>query len=187
LKALDERKLHYQSVVAFLHYNRPILFVSDAEEFLFHCFGQFFHLVLCCFSCFVLRADAAGKFSRSAVAWMLWKFGVFKPAEGRMPHLIEKVQLCCFLGFFVCECVFVLQELFPPLPSDVLDEVRRSRDLIMSGGAHNNSVLASPLARSRDKTPAIDVDQIRASADALRNHRCHHEEEEEEEEEEEHK
>lgn len=149
-KALDERKLHYNSVVAFLQYNRPILFASDAEEFLFHCF------------------DASGKFTRSAVAWMLWKvwreetkkrrvcfgliqreqFGVLKPEAA--PHLVEK-------------------SLFPPLPPDVLDEVRRSRDMILSGGGLDNRSLAA----SREKPDSvIDIDQIRASADALRNHKC---------------
>ena len=80
------------------------------------------------------------------------QFGVFKPGN-MAPHLIEK-------------------ELFPPLPPDVLDEVRRSRDLILSGGAHDNNALKA----SKEKGELIDIDQIRASADALRNHRCEEEE-----------
>jgi hypothetical protein len=131
-QALQDRKIHYVSVVSFLQYNRPIKFASDAEEFLFHCF------------------TVDGQFTRETVAWMLWKYGVLKPGEGVSPTQIEK-------------------DLFPPLPPDALDEIRRSRDLIMSGGAHNNVSLHA----SRDKSEALfEPDEIRSSADVLLSHRC---------------
>jgi hypothetical protein len=95
------------------------------------------------FHCFT----ADGQFTRETVAWMLWKYGVLKPGEGVSPTQIEK-------------------DLFPPLPPDALDEIRRSRDLIMSGGAHDNVSLHA----SRDKGEALfQPDQIRSSADS---HRC---------------
>jgi hypothetical protein len=71
-RALDQRKLHYASVVAFLQYNRPIKFATDAEEFLFHCFSS------------------DGQFTRETAAWMLWKYGVLRPGDGVSPSQIEK-------------------------------------------------------------------------------------------------
>lgn len=64
-KALNEapRKLHYNSVVSFLQYNRPAAFKSDPEEFLYHCF------------------DTEGRFTRNTVAYVLWKMGVLMPCE----------------------------------------------------------------------------------------------------------
>ncbi len=71
-RAMDQRKLHYASVVAFLQYNRPIKFATDAEEFLFHCFSS------------------DGQFTRETAAWMLWKYGVLRPGDGVSPSQIEK-------------------------------------------------------------------------------------------------
>ena len=66
LKALNEppRKLHYNSVVSFLRYNRPLKFQSSQEEFLYHCF------------------DLEGNFTKGAVAWMLFRFDVLRMKDG---------------------------------------------------------------------------------------------------------
>ncbi len=101
-KALNSnpRKLHYNSVVSFLQYNRPSKFRDDQEGFLYSCF------------------DAEGKFSKAAIVWLLFQFGILKVAEGQV--LDEEV-------------------LFPPLDEDT---IRASRERIMSGQNIDNSPLA---------------------------------------------
>jgi len=73
LKALnDDRKLHYNSVVSFLQYNRPAGEAekfSDAEEFLYHCF------------------DEEGKFTMGAVAWLLYKMEILCVAPDKTVDL----------------------------------------------------------------------------------------------------
>ena len=141
-RALNERKIHYASVVAFLQYNRPIKFVDDAEEFLFHCF------------------NSAGLFTRQTAAYLLWKYDVFKPAEGVSGLKIEA-------------------DLFPPIDEAELDEIRKSKDLIMSGARLDNTPLALSKGKGELSESAESVnlgelfgDEIRSSVD----HRCedHH-------------
>ncbi len=67
LRALNDvpRRLVYASAIAFLQYNRPERFGTDAEEFLFHCF------------------DTNGKFTVGCAAWLLLRMGVLcVPAGG---------------------------------------------------------------------------------------------------------
>lgn len=138
-KAIDQRKVHYGSVVAFLQYNRPVIFAGDAEEFLFHCFDV-----------------ATGQFTREAVAWMLWKWGVLAPAPGANPLAIERA-------------------LFPPLPPEAVDELKRSRDVLLSGERADNAPLSLSRSRSERAEPLFGIDEMRQSAEALHNHACDHE------------
>lgn len=70
------RKLDYNNVVAFLRYNRPSLerFQKDPEEFLFHCFDP-----------------KTGEFTRSAVAYLLWKAGALKAVPGIIVQHLEQL------------------------------------------------------------------------------------------------
>jgi hypothetical protein len=67
MKALNDqpRKLHYNSIVSYLQYNRPEMFKSDPEEFLYNCF------------------DVAGNFSVRSVLWMLFKMNVVEIAPNQ--------------------------------------------------------------------------------------------------------
>lgn len=126
LKALNEppRRLHYNSIVSFLQYNRPERFGNDQDEFLFHCF------------------DENGAFTKGAVAWMLYKIGVLKPAEGAQ---VDDLAL------------------FPPVVvEDMRDELLRSREK-----AH----VEGDMGRD-DLTRSQQMVDLQVSADVAMLHDC---------------
>ena len=98
------------------------------------------------FHCFDLES---GEFTRDAAAYLLWKFGVLKPREGIIVSYLE-------------------DSLFPALEPEELDEIRKSKDSLLSGEGFDNS----PLAPASGDEFGYDMDEIRGSIENAANHQC---------------
>jgi hypothetical protein len=93
------------------------------------------------FHCFDINT---GEFTKNTVAFMLWKMGVLRPVDAKAPAMLLE------------------EKLFPDMEESELDEIRKSKDKLLSGESWDNNPLPE-----RD-----DVGALKRSVEGAANHEC---------------